>query len=83
MISVCFQGKPFNVTVIHVYACREPARETPPMTKVMWKRPDGQGESGIEGPPGPAQASTPKPESVCVTILCLSLTPLIPVGGYP
>ena len=31
--------------------------------KVMWKRPDKQGRSGLEGPPGPARASTPKPES--------------------
>ena len=22
--------------------------------KVIWERPDGQGESGLEGPPGPA-----------------------------
>ena len=44
--------------------CREPAREVPPMTKVMWRGPEGKGESGLEGPPGPAQAPTPKPESV-------------------
>ena len=51
--------------------------------KVMWKRPDGQGGSGLEGTPRPAQTSTPKPESVCLTILCLPPTPLIPMGGYP
>ena len=36
----------------------------PTHDKVMLKRPDEQGRSGLEGPPGPAQASTPKPESV-------------------
>ena len=51
--------------------------------KVMWKRPDKQGRSGLEGPPGPARASTPKPEFVCLTILCLSPTLLTLTGGYP
>ena len=41
----------------------------PTHDKVMWKRPGRQGRSGLEGSPGPAQASTPKPESVCLTIL--------------
>ena len=41
----------------------------PTHDKVMWKRPDRQGGSGLEGSPGPARASTPKPESVCLTIL--------------
>ena len=36
----------------------------PTHDKVMWKSPDEQGESGLEEPPGPAWASTPKPESV-------------------
>ena len=27
MISVCFQGKPFNITVIHVYALISNAEE--------------------------------------------------------
>ena len=27
-ISVCFQGKPFNITVIHVYAPTTDAEET-------------------------------------------------------
>ena len=39
--------------------------------------------SGLDGPPGPARASTPKPESVCLTILCLSPTLLTLTGGYP
>ena len=44
--------------------CWEPAQEIPPMAKVMRKRPEGQGKSGLEGSHGPARASTPKPESV-------------------
>ena len=55
----------------------------PTHDKVMWERPDGQGESGLEGTPRPAWASTPKPESVCFTILRLSPTPLTLTGGYP
>ena len=43
----------------------------------------GKGKSGLEGPPGPARASTPKPESVCFTISCLSPTPLTLTGGNP
>ena len=41
----------------------------PTHDKVMWRWPDEQGGSGLKGPPGPARASTPKPESVCLTIL--------------
>ena len=36
----------------------------PTHDKVMWKRSDEQGGSELEGPPGSARASTPKPESV-------------------
>ena len=43
----------------------------------------GKGRSGLKGPPGSAPASTPKPESVCLTILCLSPTLLTLTGGYP
>ena len=57
--------------------------EDPTHNKVMWKRPDEQGRSGLEGPPGPARASTPKPESVCLTILCFSPTLLTLTGGCP
>ena len=39
--------------------------------------------SGLEGLPRPARASTPKPESVCLTILYLPPTLLILTGGYP
>ena len=55
----------------------------PTHDKVMRKRPDGQGGSGLEGPPGLARASTPEPESVCLTILCLAPTLLALTGGYP
>ena len=55
----------------------------PTHDKVMRRRPDRQGGSGLEGLPGPARASTPKPESVCLTILCLSPTLLTLTGGYP
>lgn len=40
----------------------------------MRKRPDGQGGSGLEGPPGLPKHLPPKPEPVCPTILCLSPT---------
>ena len=48
----------------------------PTHDKVMRRRPDRQGGSGLEGLPGPARASTLKPKSVCLlfTILCLSPT---------
>ena len=39
--------------------------------------------SGLKGLPRPSRASTPKPESVCLTILCLSPTHLTLTGGYP
>ena len=57
----------------------------PTHDKVMQKRPDRQGGSGLKGLPGPAQASTPEPKSVCLlfTILCLLPTLLTLTGGYP
>ena len=55
----------------------------PTHDKVMRKRLDEQGISGLKGPPGPTRASTPKPESVCLTVLCLSPTLLTLTGGYP
>ena len=39
--------------------------------------------SGLKGLPRPARASTSKPESVCLTILCLSPTLLTLTEGYP
>ena len=41
----------------------------PTPDKVMWKSHDKQGRSWLKGPPESARASTPKPESVCLTIL--------------
>ena len=55
----------------------------PTHEKVTRRRPDEQGTSGLQGTPGPARASTPKPESVCLTLLCLSPTLLTLTGGYP
>ena len=53
----------------------------PTHDKVMWKRSDKQ-DFRIRGTPGPARASLPKPESLCLTILCLSPTLLTLTGGY-
>jgi len=52
--------------------------------KVMRKRPDRQGGSGLKGLLGQTRASTPKPKSVCLlfTILCFSPTLLTLAGGY-
>ena len=55
----------------------------PTYDKVMWKSHEEQGRSWQKGPPESARASTPKPESVCLTILCLSPTLLTLTGGYP
>ena len=66
----------------------------PTHDKVMQRRPDKQGfkTRGIlwADPTHDkvmrkrsARASTPKPESVCLTILCLSPTLLTLTGGYP
>ena len=57
----------------------------PTHDKVMQRKPDRQGGSGLEGLAGPARASTPKPKSVFLlfTILCLSPTLLTLTGGYP
>ena len=56
----------------------------PTHDKIMRERPDRQGESGLEGLPGPARASTLKPKSVCLlfTILYFSPTLLTLTGGY-
>ena len=55
-----------EVLLLKYTNCCLPGASTgdPTHDKVMSKRPDEQGRSGLEGPPGPAQASTPKPESV-------------------
>ena len=62
--------------------CQEPPREIPPMTRSCGRELLSKA-SGLEGVPRPAQVSTPKPESVCLTILCLSPTFLTLTGGYP
>ena len=54
----------------------------PTHDRVMWKSPDKQGFR-TQWTPGPARASTLKPESVCLTILCLSPALLTLAGGYP
>ena len=81
-----------------VHGCREPAQEIPPMTRscrtreTPWaiqpmtrscRRVLISKASGLDGPPRPAQTSTPKPESVCLTILCLSPALLTLAGGCP
>ena len=44
----------------------------PTHDKVMWKRPDEQGESGLKGPPGPAQAH---PQTrICLSYYFMSFT---------
>ena len=62
--------------------CQEPARAIPAMTKSCGRDLISKA-SGLEGLPRPARASTPKPESVCLIILCLSPTLLTLTGGYP
>ena len=78
--------------------CQEPAQEIPPMTRSCrtrgnpWAiRPMTRScgrvlmskASGLNGPPGPARASTPESESVCLTNLCLSQALLTLAGGCP
>ena len=66
--------------------CWEPAREFPPMTRSCRKALMCKASQGSRAPPptpGSAWASTPKPESVCFTILWLSPTPLTLTEGYP
>ena len=65
-----------------VISCQEPAQEISPMTRSC-RRDLISKASGLEGSPGSARAATPKPESVCLTILCLSATRLTLAGGYP
>ena len=67
------------------YALPGASTGDPTHDKVMRRRPDRQGGSGLKGLPGPARASTPKPKSVSLlfTILCLSPTLLTLTGGYP
>ena len=62
--------------------CREPPRETPPMTRSCGRDLSSKA-SGLNRLPRLSRASTPRPESVCLTISCLSPTLLTLTGGYP
>ena len=63
--------------------CREPPREIPLMTKVMRKRPDRKRRIRPQGTPWICSSIHLKPESVCLTILCLSPTLLTLTGAIP
>ena len=62
--------------------CWEPAHEIPPMTRSCGRELLSKA-SGLRGLPRFSRASTPKPESVCLTISWLSPTPPTLTGGYP
>ena len=62
--------------------CREPAQEIPPMTRSCGRELLSKA-SGLKGLPRLSQASTPKPESVCLIVLCPSPMLLTLTGGYP
>ena len=51
--------------------------------KVMRRDLVGKVYQGSRDPLDLLEHLPPKPESVCLTILCLPPTPLIPVRGYP
>ena len=63
--------------------CQEPAQKIPPMTRSCGRDLTSKAQASRDRPPGPDRASIPKPESVCLTILCLSPTLLTLTGGYP
>ena len=65
------------------YTARSHYGRSHPWQRSWGKNLTGKGRSGLEGPPGSARVSTPKPESVCLTILCLSPSLLTLTGGYP
>ena len=67
---------------LNFLSCLEPAWDSLPMTRSCGRDLISKA-SGLEGPPRPARASTPKPESLCLTILCLSPALLTLIGGYP
>ena len=67
---------------LNFLSCLEPAWDSLPMTRSCGRDLISKA-SGLEGPPRPARASTPKPESLCLTILCLSPALLTLTGGYP
>ena len=53
------------------------------MTRSCGRDLTSKAQASRDRPPGPDRASIPKPESVCLTILCLSPTLLTLTGGYP
>ena len=55
----------------------------PTHDKVMQRRPDEQGGSGLEGALWTSLSICPQTRIVCHTILCLSPTLLALTGGYP
>ena len=55
----------------------------PPMTRSCGRDLTCKASQDSRGPPGSARASTPKPESVCLTILCLLPTLLTLTGAIP
>ena len=64
--------------------CREPPREIPPMTKVMWKRPDKQRGIRPRGTPWICSSIYPQTKIYLLfIILCFSPTLLSLTGGYP
>ena len=71
--------------MFHTKTCREPPREIPPMTKVMWRRPDRQRQIRTRGIPWTCSSIFPETK-ICLSIvyyICLSPTLLTFTGGYP
>ena len=63
--------------------CRSHHGRSHPWQRSWGRDLTGKGRSGLERFPGPARASTPKPKSVSLTILCLSPTLLTLTGAIP
>ena len=67
-----------------ILLCWELPREIPPMTKVMWRRPDRQRWIRTQGIPWTCSSIYPKTKlCLLLIILCLSPTLLTLTGGYP
>ena len=64
--------------------CREPAREFPPMTKVMWRGLICKGETGLKGPPWTCPSIYPKTK-ICLFYYFTTFTNFsdINVGAIP
>ena len=63
--------------------CWEPAWEIPPMTRSCGRDLTSKVDQDSRDPLDLLEHLPPKPESVCLTILCLSPTLLTLIGGYP